>query len=202
MNCQSPFAPTRETACGLKPLSIITVNARSVGRPRPRSVSRIISMYLPERLIQLSTMARWVPVKRSRKYCTWSFSVTSYSGSSRTGTTWSRADSANASAQGSMSGISSGWATGVSEPGGSIFGSTVRSGRSTASGAEGTAANSREAGSRKYDCAAAGAPDTERPRRPRTVRRNRIRIDIAEETSLSFVSRGSRAGQPARARSG
>jgi len=33
MNCQSPLAPAWETATGLKPLSIITVNTRSSGSP-------------------------------------------------------------------------------------------------------------------------------------------------------------------------
>ena len=42
MNCHMPLAPTRETASGLKPLSIIAVNARSSGRPRARSTSRIM----------------------------------------------------------------------------------------------------------------------------------------------------------------
>ena len=42
MNCQSPFAPARETAVGLNPLSIMAVYARSSGRPLPLKISRII----------------------------------------------------------------------------------------------------------------------------------------------------------------
>jgi hypothetical protein len=33
MNCHSPLAPARETAIGLKPLSIMAVNIKSSGSP-------------------------------------------------------------------------------------------------------------------------------------------------------------------------
>ena len=73
MNCHMPLAPARDTATGLKPLSIIAVNARSSGRPLRRKTSRIIPRYRPARFIHRPTTSRRSPVNRSRKKRTWSF---------------------------------------------------------------------------------------------------------------------------------
>src|SRR5580765_245356 len=105
MNCHIPLAPTRDTAVGLNPLSIIAVKARSSGNPLALKTSKIIPRYCPERRTHRPTTSRRTVVNRSTKYFTCEFIEIVYVGTftSRNDCPWSRDDSANAYAQGSKS---------------------------------------------------------------------------------------------------
>src|SRR6185295_13742622 len=122
MNCHIPLAPTRDTAVGLKPLSIIAVKARSSGNPLALKTSKIIPRYCPERRTHRPTTSRRTVVNRSTKYFTCEFIEIVYVGTctSRNDCPWSRDDSANAYAQGSKY---SGTTTDESscKPGSSVF---------------------------------------------------------------------------------
>src|SRR5438046_925170 len=147
MNCHIPFAPARDTASGLQPVSTIDTNGKSSGRPWLRSRWRIIVRQRPERCSHSSTTSRLLPVKRSMKAWTAPLMTRGYGG--LTTVARSRLDSANASAQASV--LSSAAATSVSdapEPPSSASRSTHRSSRPLAS--------SREDGKASYSTAAAG----------------------------------------------
>ena len=58
MNCHIPLAPTRETARGENPDSIIAVYASSSGSPRSRKIRWIIGRYRPDREIHMPNRSR------------------------------------------------------------------------------------------------------------------------------------------------